>query len=250
LVFAGLGPHPGGFNYHDCSPYGNHGTLTNMDPPTDWVWVPELGRWAVDLDRASTQYINAQPVFNGATDATLAIWVRSPAFSGANYDTAICCKAGYSTAGMSIWTLTTGNVWLVRVEGGSTTIGNQVEGSWVHLAATYTSATTVTQCYYNGAATNSATASRAISTTVNLRCGTPSYGTTNVWTGRLTDPLAFTRALSSSEIAQIADPSNVMLSGLILPPRRRLWAVPAAAPAGFKAAWLNKQNRVIGGGVI
>jgi hypothetical protein len=33
------------------------------------------------------------------------------------------------------------------------------------------------------------------------------------------------RAISPSEIQQLADPSNVMLSGLILPPTRRLWGV-------------------------
>ena len=28
---------PTGSRFHDFSRYGNWGTLTNMDPPTDWV---------------------------------------------------------------------------------------------------------------------------------------------------------------------------------------------------------------------
>jgi len=51
----------------------------------------------------------------------------------------------------------------------------------------------------------------------------------------LADPLIYNRVLSPSEIQQLADPSNVMLSGLILPPKRRLWAVTGGGggpPAG------------------
>ena len=43
--------------------------------------------------------------------------------------------------------------------------------------------------------------------------------------GEFADPGIWNRALSASEISALAVPSNVMLSGLILPPRRRLFAV-------------------------
>jgi len=34
----------------DSSGFGRNGTLTNMDPPTDWVWSPELNRYSLDFD--------------------------------------------------------------------------------------------------------------------------------------------------------------------------------------------------------
>ena len=42
------------------------------------------------------------------------------------------------------------------------------------------------------------------------------------------DFVLYDRALSTAEIQQLADPSNTMLSGLILPPRRMVWPVAVA----------------------
>ena len=65
-----------------------------------------------------------------------------------------------------------------------------------------------------------------------------------VWDGIIGDPLIHSRHLSSPEIQQLADPSNALLSGLILPPRRRWWPVVSApTPA-------TSRNIIIGGGVI
>lgn len=47
-AYAGL--HPGTNRFVDGSGLENHGTLTNMDASTDWVWSDELGRWALDFD--------------------------------------------------------------------------------------------------------------------------------------------------------------------------------------------------------
>jgi len=58
--------------------------------------------------------------------------------------------------------------------------------------------------------------------------------------------MAWNRALSLPEIQQLADPSNMMLSGLILPPRRKWWPVVSS---GFKPAWARNCNHLIGGGV-
>jgi len=52
----------GGSTLHDVSGYGNHGTLTNMDPATDWV-VGEKG-WALDFD-GSDDYVNLGQAWQG-----------------------------------------------------------------------------------------------------------------------------------------------------------------------------------------
>jgi hypothetical protein len=58
------------------------------------------------------------------------------------------------------------------------------------------------------------------------------------------DVLLYKRALSVGEIQELHDPSNAMLSGLILPPRRRLWAVSGGAPP------VTTRNYILGGGVL
>jgi len=45
----------GGVDAYDLSGYGNHGTLTNMDPATDWV--PSPYGWALDLKNTAVQYL-------------------------------------------------------------------------------------------------------------------------------------------------------------------------------------------------
>lgn len=57
----------GGKLLYDLSGYGNHGTPTNMDPATDWVTTGQRGiPWALDMVRASSQYI-VTPTLNTQT---------------------------------------------------------------------------------------------------------------------------------------------------------------------------------------
>ena len=56
LVYAGLGSGPGTLRATDSSIQRNHGTLTNMNPATDWVWAQELGRKGLDFD--GDEYVN------------------------------------------------------------------------------------------------------------------------------------------------------------------------------------------------
>jgi hypothetical protein len=50
LFLFGGGRFPKSNKYVDSSLYGNHGTLTNMDAATDWVWDSTLGRWVMAFD--------------------------------------------------------------------------------------------------------------------------------------------------------------------------------------------------------
>jgi hypothetical protein len=69
------------------------------------------------------------------------------------------------------------------------------------------------------------------------------YATSGYYfTGMLSDPLSFRRALSAAEIACLADPSNAMLSGWIQENRRRTYFVPAAAAGG------NRRRRILTSG--
>ena len=226
LVFAGLGGGASTLHYSDASGYGNHGVLTNMDPPTDWVWVQELGRWGVDGDGSNDLIaIQRQPV--GAETITLAAWIyhRGGGNSfGRLFDNGKLvgfCEVSNERMGISSDGFATGVLYC--------DVSSLTLDTWTHWAAVRNSDGTATH-FQNGTALTSGAS------------GTPAAGTTGAsllnraagdraWDGLLADAAIYNRALSLPEIQQLADPSNVMLSGLILPPRRRLFASAGGAPA-------------------
>lgn len=69
----------GGLNYgvdksFDSSPFGRHGTLMNMDPPTDWQPDPTLGRHCIVGD-VSDEYLTIPP-FKLGTSGTISFWLN------------------------------------------------------------------------------------------------------------------------------------------------------------------------------
>ena len=82
LVFAGLGELPNSTYYHDSSLYSNHGTLTNMEPASDWAWSGELRRFGT-LHDGSDEYVTGTTGCNFLGDFTAAVWVLGQS-SGAN----------------------------------------------------------------------------------------------------------------------------------------------------------------------
>jgi hypothetical protein len=60
----------------------------------------------------------------------------------------------------------------------------------------------------------------------------------------MSDILFHSRLLSPAEIQILANPSDPMLGGLILPPKRRLWGVSLG---GVTPAY---RNLILGGGVL
>jgi hypothetical protein len=259
LVFAGLGGGASTLHYNDASHYANHGTLTAMDPPTDWVWVPELGRWALDVDGTNDYAVTTgTPIYTAPY--TACAWVKSDnallsanSYYFAQYDAATSKRmwALATNAGTDKYALAAGNSDGSAGNNPVPPVGvPALTTNWTHVAGIFYASETF-DIFINGVKYTGAFAAgyypRDLGATVAI--GATSNGA-SFFDGQVADTLSWRRGLSDAEIQALADPSNVMLSGLILPPRRRLWAVPAAAPAGFKAAWLNKQNRVIGGGVI
>lgn len=79
LVFDGAyaGLHPGTNRFVDGSGLGNHGTLTNMDASTDWVWMSELGRWGTYHDGTADRIaVLNSPVLQFRADFTISLHVR------------------------------------------------------------------------------------------------------------------------------------------------------------------------------
>lgn len=257
LVFFGGGRYHGTAYCDDASGRGNHGTLTSMDPPTAWVWDGVLNRWSLTMDGNNDHVLVSDSPSLDLTDTlTVACWVRSPrTWTSANnryyeivaknsiftngYGLAIYERDAVRELDLSFWTRAAALNEL-RYTLGS---GDSVAWSgnvWHHLAGVSSPAGKTV--YYDGVPVVTGAAHAAAANTGSLYVGDGSHSSDNNWIGDVSDALVCSRALSPAEIAALADPSNVMLSGLILPPRRRMWGSVVAATT-IRRPWQQRYHR-------
>ena len=230
-----LGMGAGTLTAFDSSLCRNHGTLTNMDPATDWVFDPALRRWVWDFD-GGNQYIpivNSIPNFAG--DLSISYWFMkrgtgwvgafSPAVDGATgpIPSYFWWYAGpgqeklFWTTSYTGWhhvcfvrTGDSGTVYRDGVPIGSQTIGtNDLSGSWEIGRG---------DCFY-------------------------------YWNGLLGDALLHSRALLPAEIARLADRSDPTYGGWIRTLGRRVFPAAVAGGVTFKPAWARRCNTLLGAGV-
>lgn len=255
LVFAGLGMSHKSNRFHDSSLRGNHGTLTNMDPSTDWVFVPELGRWGLVLGNGESVVGTTTAIHDMSKYAdgfTVSMWTKFPS-SGVSTNYSLF---GYYT------TAPTSNGWALfsrRIP------FSPYSRRYISYYSTATSYINATDGYVDEWKHHCVTVNFGVGVSIYIdgtldACGadttcTPPTTTSYLrWLGNadfasaVCDTTLFSRILTPSEIADLADPSNVYLSGLIAGRPRRRYFLPSS-PAAFKAAWLARQTKIIGGGV-
>lgn len=229
LVFSGLGNLPFTKRMWDASQKRNHGTLTNMVPSSDWVLIPELGRWGLDLS-GPTQRVDCGWIPTLASSITssfsFAAWVRltDTLTNNKGVLTNINTTNGYGVA----LTTSPSSTPLIGIRGrfGSTWASTYLAsalavGELAFVVGTYNGSRT--QLYKNGVADNGTNRTGDIDYGAHeptLLVGSAWYTTSgfadsNGITAMITDPMIYNRALSPAEIADLADPSNVYLSGLI-----------------------------------
>ena len=220
-VFAGLGSGPGTPTFTDSSIYRNDGTLTNMEPATDWVDADGLGRKGLDFDGAD-DYITKSPFSFIPPPLTLSVWFYTTASRDAYYamisrgsvfenDTNFCFavrgQAGqqglvcYWRNGASIYGSESGSlVWAFS--------------TWTHGCAVIDAAFNLT-LYINGVVvkTDDANATPADGSQA-LTIGRPNTvaGTDVRWRGKLADPMIWNRALTPHEIWDVSRPGNTLLT--------------------------------------
>jgi len=120
----------GGATAYDISGYGNHGTLTNMDPSSDWV-VTEKGR-AVNFDKTNN-YISV-PLNVGTAAGAIGILFkpRSPwYYYNSVFDNSVNLNH------WEIWIDATGNL-RGRIKSGDTTVSYDLDNldgpdHWYHI---------------------------------------------------------------------------------------------------------------------
>ena len=231
LVFAGLGGGASTLMLADASGYGNHGTLTNMDPPTDWVWVPELNRWGVDIAQTGTtspQHCKLAFVPTiSQTIFSIAFWSRQAGGESVrdafvlsngynlNYNGCFRCDNNYTNR----WYLGCKNTTQFQLVGGGARTG-------LHHWCVVREGTSCT-LYRDGVVDVSLTGGTAedfgwgYSTSPIIGAATTAANTRQ-YGGGLTDFLIYDHALVVPKIQQLADPSNTLLSGAIENPRRKI----------------------------
>lgn len=228
LVFAGLGAHAGSTRYHDSSVYRNHGTLDTLVALNTHSGI---GRNSFYRSSADSPYQHGiLPVSSllqfGTDDFTLSMWGYGIRGGTAG---ALC---GAGDGGTAEWMLYFTSDTTLRMYGYGSAIQSDLTwtlNAWNHVVVRRSG--TILQLYKNGAfASEDTTANSNLSTTKAIRIGGADGGTTRWFSGSLADFMVHRRALTLPEIQILADPSNVMLSGLIQPPKRKYFTVPYYTP--------------------
>jgi len=265
LVFFGGGLVPGGSRMYDGSVYGNHGTLINMDPQTDWAWVPELRRWGLDFHETSQQIVNCGngiPRLAPPLPLTISCWIYPyPEITSATGVVTLNQGAVYYGAQISLAGYANGR-YPIGYSYGDGSGANQFarrtaqtqayllyEKTWAHIAGRACGPTDI-QVFHEGLSVPVTYSGEGGNIAWNPSCDT-TIGQTwaNVeryFDGKLADVCVWARALSASEIAALADPGNVDLRvggvPLILPPRRRIFPAAVAEVAGIPRHFMHYQR--------
>lgn len=239
LVFAGLGGGAGTSTMYDASWYGNHGTLTNMDATTDWVWDTTLNRFVLDFDGSDDAIVGrtnwSQVKFAAGEPFTVCCFAKPRRVNG-TWQTVVQYSRSVPTY-WGIW-LSGSNCWALGDSGGNIEAHN-LEGPvaasqevWAHVCCLRLPVLG-RNLFING----SLLASDA-NTTQTTGTGTfaiaSSLAIGELFSGSVSDVLVYSRAIKESEIQSLADPSNTYLrcggTDLILPPKRRAFAAVTVAP--------------------
>lgn len=233
LVFAGgISSDHGGTRYFDFAGK-NHGTLTLMDPATDWV--PSPNGWALDFDGTDDWVsIPHSDTVKPPLPITIVALVKLNSLLAT---TASIFQSNDSAAyrGVGLWLTGAEQLFANYGDGGGTGSGDRRSkvgttilgvGSWYHLASVIRGAADFS-LYVNGkddAGTHSGTGTDMVydSTVGSIGRFTPASTFSPISVGAV---MLYNRALSASEIAELyEDPGFTWATR----PRRRVFGFTAA----------------------
>jgi hypothetical protein len=242
LVFFGGGAHAGSTRFHDSGLYGSAGELSLMDPATDWVVFPEIGRIGLDFD-GTNDVVVVNKAF-GAGDLTYAAWYKPSAVDSTTRT--VCAVQNSGVDGGRMLRTTNANKMQFEI------IGSAIKDA---TGATSISAGVAYHCcgvkdgvtgrlYLNGVQDGSVDLTGVTYTAnlANFKIGKRADSDANYGKGVIADVMVWNRALSPSEIAILANRSDPMLGGLIEPVTpKTYWFVGGGVPpvtAASPALWM------------
>lgn len=230
----------------------NHGTLTSMDPATDWVGPRgRPGGWgALDFDGSDDHVLCADDPFD-LTDMTILAWAQTATVTGIHR---IVGKGG---CGGAQWQYIFG-INGAAVEGATLQAAGSahliVSGGTVSIGVPYFSGMTVggdvLTLYLNGvsvATDVTPSGTRHTSGTCALRIGGRGDGAQD-WSGLIGDVRIYNRALSDAEVSEYYDLSLRYCPGLLNRVRRPYYSVAEAGGAESPLTKLMQQGLYVSSG--
>jgi hypothetical protein len=251
---------PTGLRLEDRSPYKNHGTLTNMDPNTDWVTSGGLG--ALDFDGTVSKSNEVLVATNSnkfalptlGNKVTVCAWVfnrtypsyssvkRQILFIHGNRDT----NNGAYYLGQGPTQKITFNFFQVSdyAATGTTTLPTNM---WIFVCGTWDGQTA--KVYYNGSQEGeSAVSITPTASVANARIGRLGFsGFEYSVDGRIDDLRIYNRALTAQEVRALYLGGR----GYGFRPQRERYVLGTETinTGGFKGAWYRRRPLMLGSGI-
>lgn len=234
---------PSGLNLYDLAGGRRHGTLTNMDAPTDWV--RSQGRYALDFD-GSNDYVGGFANIQAAFGMTISVWFRATNTNKARHS----LYSGSSDTNPDIYThieqvsgtTCKPNFYIFNGYAGA---GDSftLDTAWHHYAFCISADGTTVRYYQDGRSLGSVANSRTITQdnltqSIGAIPGLAAGGFTAQ--GQMDDVARYGRELSGGEIRLLA-----MRRGIAYEMRRDI----VFGQSGFQAYWARQRSSLIGGGV-
>lgn len=181
------------------------GTLTNMDPATDWVGS-SYG-YSLDFD-GTLDFIQAPSSLITDTPFTVFVLAKSDVTSGIKY--LIANGGETSKSGFAIYQNSLTVELYVKSDSNNTqgniSAASKINNNWQTFAGTFdgTTDTNAIKLYVDGVQVAQGTAgSGAVSAANNLRVCAPSGSSSFTWDGQVSLAIGFNRVLSQNEIAYL-----------------------------------------------
>lgn len=192
----------------DLTGGGIDGTLTNMDPPTDWpADTGSGGVRALDFDGSNDRIAFASPISpSGAR--SIAMWVKFT--SPSSRQGLIGTRPPAASQGW-VFLLNASNTLRYFHTGGgdlsaTTTINS---GTWYHLVATFSGSTA--KLYKDGSLIATSTSfANDTATTFNGVLGCEDEGNSGPFTGRIDDARIYTRAITATEVTHLSTSRGIL----------------------------------------
>jgi len=233
-----------GDTLRDVSGHGNNGTLTGMDPATDWQ--VDGGGWCLDFD-GSNDYVSVGNVdeLNGTDELTIAYWCRKPSAG----TIATCGSQLARNNGFWLSWYSDGNIyWGTHNAGGGTRWKSLAyQDKWFHICGTY-NGTAVLQLYVNGrvrSTSGSGTPPATLSATAATQFRVGSLLAESLYTtGKLSGVTLHNRALAPAEVATLyqAGPGDWLKRK-----RRRVYSIPSGVVVYGQR--IPRHRTILGGGL-
>lgn len=241
-------PNHRGKRWYDITCHGNHGTLVNMHPASDWVPGPVPGTVALDLDGVNDHVDIPSALGITGYPFSFGCWVRADGTTGPYVFLSLTYSAD------------TAVYWAIDIRGGkfslvarNTSWSNAasttsvVAGQWYRVDAVFHSATDK-RLYVDGVHEATHTKSVAWSGSVDqffvgrLRA----TDLANMFDGAVADVTVYNRAISADEHKWLYD--NPGLEPMLnkIEPTRKAAPVTGGGGSGFNPAWAMNSTVVAG----